>query len=244
MKEYPVHLYPVKLQLINGDHSNARMTIALPPTLPWWELWMSVGASLYALAQAYDAAKEFLSSSEETGRSAYPWGDSFGDEYQYGTFVRDTDGRIHFRPIPPIRPPSPIIIGGALASDELRDELRIVRLSYNSPIDIEMIVGFATAFSLVGAIATGAITTTIKLLEWREKKKELEDEDRRRDLEIELKRLELEEKKAQIAQTAATTRPSETPSLPEPQMVIVQKLFFYGDILAGKEEVWMPSAYR
>lgn len=234
MKEYPIRLYPAKLQLINGDHSNARMTIGLPPSLLWWELWMSVGASLYALSQAYDVAKDFLGSSQETSRSAYLRIDSFDDMFQSGTFTRDSEGRIHFRPN------LPTIIGETPANDELR----IVRLSYNSPITIEMIVGFATAFSLVGAVATGAITTAIKLLEWKEKKKEFKDEDRRRKLEIELKRLELEEKKAQIAQTAEVARPSEMPGPLEPQMVVVKKLFFYGDMLAGKEEVWMPSAYR
>jgi hypothetical protein len=241
MKEYPVRLYPAKLQLVNGDSSNARMTIPLPPLLPWWKLWISVGASLYALSQGYNAAKEFLGPLKEANHPRYPWEGVLCEEgeWHYGNFTRDKSGRIYFRPVPPI------VIGGAPPEDESQsDDLRIVRLHYGSPIDIDIIVGFATAFSLVGAVATGAITTVIKLLEWREKKKELEDEDRRRDLEIEKLRLELEEKKPGIGQPAITAQLPEATDLTKPQVFLVKQLFFYGSVLAGEEEVWIdPSLY-
>jgi hypothetical protein len=107
-----------------------------------------------------------------------------------------------------------------------------------------MIVGFATAFSLVSAVVTGAITTVVKLLEWGEKKKEREDEDLRRHLEIERLRLELQQKKAEISQPAETPKLSETLDLTKPQMVLVEQLFFYGNVLAGKEEIWIDPSLR
>jgi hypothetical protein len=240
MDKYPIHLYPAELQLIDGNHSNARMTIALPSMLPWWKLWISMGASLYAVSQGYSAAKEFLGAPKETNRLRYSWGDDFqDDEWSCGNFIRDESGRIYFRPAPPI------IIGEVPSEDDSRsDDLRIVRLRYNSPIDIDMIIGFATAFSLVGAIATGAVSTVIKLLEWREKRKELEDEDRRRDLEIEKLRLELEEKKAKIGGPATKPELPETLGLTRPEMVLVKHLFFYGNVLAGKEEIWVDPSLR
>jgi hypothetical protein len=235
LKNYPVPIYPARLCLIENDHGNARMTIDIPSLLPWRILWMSVGLSLQALSEAYNAAKEFLDLPSDASRPRYPWGDTSGEEGWYGKFIRDEDGMIHFKT------PRPIIIG----RDTAGDELLIARLSYNSPIDIDLIVGFATAFSLVGAIATGAITTKLKLLEWREKKKQLEDEDRKRDLEIEKLRLELEEKRTQIAQPVPVAQSPDVPTLPEPQMVMVQRLFFYGDFLAGKhEQILVDPAFR
>jgi len=241
MEKYSIHLYPAELQLIQGGHSNARMTIPAPSMLPWWELWVSVGASLYALSLAYDTAKGFLGL-RETSCPDYPWSDySHSGEWQYGSFTRDKEtGRIYFLPLPP-----PHIIGGASSEgDSQGDDLRIVRLHYNSPIDIDMIVGFATAFSLVSAVVTGAITTVVKLLEWGEKKKEREDEDLRRHLEIERLRLELQQKKAEISQPAETPKLSETLDLTKPQMVLVEQLFFYGNVLAGKEEIWIDPSLR
>jgi hypothetical protein len=190
-----INLYPTTL--IDADRGTARVSIATPPKLPWQQLWMPVGVTLYALSGAYSTAKDLL-----------------GD---------------------PNNPHCTDVV----SSD---DDLRIARLSYNSPLDIELIVGFATAFSLVWAVSSGAVTTTIKLLEWIEKKKEFQGEHRLRDLEIKLKNLELESKQAQITQTASTRQPQASSiDQVDPQLVIIEQLLFFGGILAGEHsEIWTP----
>jgi hypothetical protein len=199
MKGHPLHLYPVSLKLLDTDPSTASATIAIPPRLPWQQLWMSVGAVLYALSGAYSAAKNLLSDPS----------------------TPHTTDRV-----------------------SVDDDLRVVRMSYNSPLDVEMIVGFTTAFSLVWAVTSEAITTTIKLLEWIENKKDLQGKRKLHNLEVELKQLELEEEKAQMTQESLRQLPAAASGLADPQLTIINRLFFLGSILAGKEtEIWTTSSF-
>ena len=170
MKGYALHLYPISLALLDTDPVTARATVKVPPQLPWQQLWMSVGTTLYALSGAYCAAKDLLDDSS-----------------------------------------APYAAERASADDDFR----IVRMSYNSPLYVEMTVGSTAAFSLVRAVTSEAITTITKLLEWIENLKDLPGKSRLRNL-----------------------------ALADPQSTIIDRLFLFGSILGGEEtEVWTTSSF-
>jgi hypothetical protein len=95
------------------------------------------------------------------------------------------------------------------------DDLHVVRMSYNSPLYVEMTIGSTAAFSLVRAVASEAICTIAKLLEWIESVTDLSGSSRLSNL-----------------------------ALADPQSALVDRLFLLGSILRGEEtEVWTTSSF-